>query len=327
MNLLLQGGISTAEAITEISGRGIGLDVVRAAAARLGGTVAVTTEVGRGTVFEFAVPPALASIEALIVTAAGTIAAVPLDAVRGARSIGNDGISRAAGGATVLYEETAIPFLWLPRVLGGERLPPDQRWPVIVISGPTGMAAIGLNRLLGTARIVVRPLPPQAPAAAIVAGVSLDAEGNPQLVLSPPALIAEAQRQGAVEVEPPPQRHPILIVDDSLTTRMLEQSILEAAGYDVDLAASAEEALEIARRKPYALFLVDVEMPGMDGFTFIERTRDDAVLRDVPAVLVTSRAAPDDRRRGEAVGACGYIVKGEFDQSELLATIRAQVAR
>jgi two-component system chemotaxis sensor kinase CheA len=175
--------------------------------------------------------------------------------------------------------------------------------------------------------VIARPLPALAPAAAIIAGASLDADGNPQLVLSPEALIAEAQRQDADEPEAGPQRHPILVVDDSLTTRMLEQSILESAGYEVDLAVSAEEALDIARRRRYALFLVDVEMPGMDGFTFIERARGDAALCDVPAVLVTSRAAPEDRRRGEAVGACGYIVKGEFDQAELLATIRSQVAR
>ncbi len=327
MNLLLRGGISTAAGVSEIAGRGIGLDVVRAAAARLGGTVAVTTEAGRGTAFELALPLAMASIEALIVEAGGTIAAVPLDAVRGTLLLGRNAISHAASGAAVLYEQTAIPFLWLSRVFAGERLRPDRKWPAIVVSGPTGTAAVGVSRLLGTARVVARPLPPLAPTAAIVAGASLDAEGNPQLVLSPEALIAEARRRDAAEAEPEPQRQPILVIDDSLTTRMLEQSILESAGYEVDLAVSAEEALEIARHRRYALFLVDVEMPGMDGFAFIERTRSDAVLRDVPAVLVTSRAAPEDRRRGEEVGACGYIVKGEFDQAELLATIRSQVTR
>jgi two-component system, chemotaxis family, sensor kinase CheA len=323
--LLLQGGISTAEGVTEISGRGIGLDVVCASIARLGGSVAVKTEAGRGTEFELAVPLALASVEALVVEAAGTVASVPLEAVRGARLVGREDISHAVGGATILYEDTAIPFLWLSRVFTGAGSPPDYKWPVIVIGGPGAMAAIGANRLLGTARVVARPLPSLALAAPVVAGASLDAEGNPQLVLSPGALIAEARRHDSIEAEPVAQRHAILIIDDSLTTRMLEQSILESAGYEVDLAVSAEEALEIARHRRYALFLVDVEMPGMDGFTFIERTRGDPVLRDVPAILVTSRMAPDDRRRGAEVGACGYIVKGEFDQAELLATIRAQV--
>jgi two-component system chemotaxis sensor kinase CheA len=111
-------------------------------------------------------------------------------------------------------------------------------------------------------------------------------------------------------------------VDDSLTTRMLEQSILESAGFEVDLAVSGEEALGKARRRRYSLFLVDVEMPGMDGFELVEQVRSDPLLRDIPAILVTSRSAPADRRRGAEVGAAGFVVKSEFDQADLLSRIR-----
>ena len=107
--------------------------------------------------------------------------------------------------------------------------------------------------------------------------------------------------------------------------RGLEQSILESAGYEVALATSAEEGLEKARQSPYALFLVDVEMPGIDGFTFIERTRREPALAHVPAVLVSSRSAPEDLARGQQVGASGYIVKGRFDQRELLGLIQRLV--
>jgi two-component system chemotaxis sensor kinase CheA len=103
---------------------------------------------------------------------------------------------------------------------------------------------------------------------------------------------------------------------------MLEQSILESAGYDVDVALSGEEALECLGRKPYALML-DVEMPGMDGFTLIERIRSEPALRHMPAILVTSRDAAEDRRRGREVGAQGYVVKSAFDQAELLTMIRS----
>jgi two-component system chemotaxis sensor kinase CheA len=152
---------------------------------------------------------------------------------------------------------------------------------------------------------------------------ALDAEGNPQIVLDPEELVAAAQRQHSpVSAKPATPRLPLLVVDDSLTTRMLEQSILESAGYEVDLAVSGEEALTKARNRRYGLFLVDVEMPGMDGFTFIDRARTDPGLREVPAILVTSRNSSEDRRRGEEVGARAYIVKSEFDQTRLVEIIR-----
>src|SRR5690606_36032272 len=122
-------------------------------------------------------------------------------------------------------------------------------------------------------------------------------------------------------------RPPILVVDDSLTTRMLEQSILESAGYEVVLAASGEEALTLASARPCGLFLVDVEMPGMDGFAFLERVRSDPALRDTPAVLVTSRSSDEDRRRGAEVGAAAHLDKGRFDQEALLDQIRRLLGR
>jgi two-component system chemotaxis sensor kinase CheA len=117
------------------------------------------------------------------------------------------------------------------------------------------------------------------------------------------------------------------VIDDSLTTRMVEQSILESAGYAVELATSGEEALEMALARRYSLFLVDVEMPGIDGFEFVSRTKADPALRDVPAILVTSRASAEDRRRGQESGARAYIVKSEFDQNHFLKTIQQLVNR
>jgi two-component system chemotaxis sensor kinase CheA len=195
----------------------------------------------------------------------------------------------------------------------------------VVVSGRGGVVVVGVDRLLGTVNVVLRPLPELAPALEIVAGASLDAEGNPQLMLDPDALVAVASQRMPTNHETEVQRAPILVIDDSLTTRMLERSILESAGYEVDVAASGEEGLEKARRKRYGLFLVDIEMPGIDGFTFIERTRADPALRDIPAILVSSRASPEDRRRGEEVGALDYMIKSEFDQGALLGRIREQV--
>jgi two-component system chemotaxis sensor kinase CheA len=181
---------------------------------------------------------------------------------------------------------------------------------------------VAVDRLRGTATVVARPLPEGAEASAVVAGVWLDPAGRPQLVLDPDGLVAAATGARAPEVEEAAPPLPVLVVDDSLTTRMLEQSILQSAGYEVVMASSAEEGLEVASHRPFGLFLVDVEMPGMDGYTFVARTRAEPDLRDVPAIMVTSCGSPDDLRRSAEAGASDHIVKGEFDQGRLLDRIR-----
>jgi two-component system chemotaxis sensor kinase CheA len=326
IRLLLRGGISTSDAVTEISGRGIGLDVVREAVERLGGEVNVHTEAGKGTTFRLVVPPSLASMEALIVEASEMVVSIPLDAVQSSVRLAADEISQTVSGASIVFDGRAIPFIPLALALDGTRASARRGWTVIVVAGAGGIIAAGVDRLLGTGRIVIHPLPQFTPGAMIVAGVSLDAEGNPQLVLDPDGLVARAQLGDTTEFELTAPGFPVLIIDDSLTTRMLEQSILESAGYEVDVAICAEDALEYARRKRYSLFLVDVEMPGMDGFTFVERIRADPALSGIPAILVTSLAAPEDRQRGFDVGAQGYVIKSEFDQAELLTLIKPLVS-
>lgn len=322
IRMLLRGGISTSDAVTEISGRGIGLDVVRAAVEQLGGTVTVNTVKNQGTTFQVSVPPSLASMEALTVEAAGTVASIPLDAILGTLRLAEDEVAHSSSGASMVFQGSGIPFIPLQRALDGTRPGASRNWTTVVVAGPSGTAAFGVDRLLGTARVVMRPLPTFTPTTSVVAGASLDAEGNPQLVLDPDGLVAEALNTETHEPETGTPTLPVLVIDDSLTTRMLEQSILQSAGYDVDVAVSAEDGLECAKRKRYGLFLVDVEMPGMDGFTFIEQIRSDPALYAIPAILVTSRASPEDRQRGADAGAQGYVVKSEFDQAKLLKMIK-----
>lgn len=324
VRLLLRGGITTSGAVTEVSGRGIGLDVVREATERVGGEVTVHTVAGGGTTVELVVPLSLASLDALVVQAAGLTASIPLEAVRRAFRIAPEDIARTAGGDSVMYDGDVVPFVPLPRLLrdgaGSTRV--ARPWSAVLVKGATGVAAVGVDRLLGTANVVVRPLPDLAPASRIVAGASLDADGNAQVVLDPDGLVLEAGRAAGAEEQSGNARLPLLVVDDSLTTRMLVRSILESAGFDVDVATSGEEALDMARLRRYAIFLVDVEMPGMDGFAFVDHTRADPALRHTPAILVTSRTSPEDRRRGQEVGAQGYVVKSEFDQVEFLRRVR-----
>jgi two-component system chemotaxis sensor kinase CheA len=267
----------------------------------------------------------VSSLNALEVDAGGTVVALPLDAVRQTIRVADQDIARSVEKDSIVYQGKAIPFVPLSTTLHENPAADPKRrfWSAVVLEARCGVAAIGVDRLLGTRSIVVRSLPSFANAEAVVAGTSLDAEGNPQLALDPEGLIAAAYLGRARTMDMvASKRASVLVVDDSLTTRMLEQSILESAGYEVELATSGEEGLEKAHAKPHGLFLVDVEMPGMDGFEFVARTQGDAALRAVPAILVTSRSAVEDRRRGEQVGARGYIVKGEFDQRYLLRLIR-----
>jgi two-component system, chemotaxis family, sensor kinase CheA len=327
LRLVLKGGITTSSAVTEVSGRGIGLDVVREAATRLGGEVTIRSDAGKGTTVEVVIPVSLSSLDALLVETAGQAAAIPLSAIHQAIRFSALGVTKTAGAESILLEGKAIPFTALSQALRprAATAPSPETWSAVVIESRGVLAAIGVDRLLGVESIVLRPLPKLFPPDAIVAGASLDAEGNPQMVLDPEGLVAAARRGDDRAQVDKGSSLPILIIDDSLTTRMLEQSILESAGYEVELATSAEEGLEKARLCRYGLFLVDVEMPGMDGFDFIRRTRLVPSLQDIPAILVTSRCSAEDRQQGEDVGAQGYVVKGEFDQGELLERIRRLV--
>ena len=334
LDLVLRGGISTSATVTEVAGRGIGLDVARDVADQLAGDLNVRTEAGVGASVELVVPLALLSLNGLVVEAAGTVATVPLDAVRTCVRLLPEQAAAAASTGRMAHDGQALPFLPLARALYAGTAVPDSGSPgvAVVLAGEVGAVAVGVDRLTGTSTLVVRPLPELAPAAPVIGGVSMDLDGNPRLVLDAHGLVAEtlrADRAGnSGSADPAAARAPalpILVVDDSLTTRMLERSILESAGYQVDLAASGEEGLEKARARAYALFLTDIDMPGMDGFTFVAVTRAEPALADVPAILVSSRASAEDRQRGNDVGASAYVVKGEFNQEELLAHIRRLV--
>jgi two-component system chemotaxis sensor kinase CheA len=324
VQIILQGGVSTVGAVDELSGRGIGLDVVRETAARLKGEVRVHSVAGKGTSLEICVPVSISSMTALEIDSDGSVVALPLDGIRRTLRVADHDIAHSADGDSMVYEGKVIPFLALSSALGQKTVADSKRRirSTVILEASSGLAAIGVDRLLGTTTVVVKSLPSFAKAESVVAGASLDAHGNPQLVLDPEGLVATAHLGRANAPEPIcAKRVAVLVVDDSLTTRMLEQSILESAGYEVDVATSGEEGLEKARAKQFGLFLVDVEMPGMDGFEFVSRTQADAALRTVPAIMVTSRSALEDRRRGEQAGARGYIIKSEFDQGNLLRMI------
>ena len=323
LSQLLLGGISTSAAVTEVSGRGVGLDLIREALAGVGGTVALMTRPGLGTSLELQVPASLSALDALIVEAGGQLYALPLASVVQASRLAPSDLNRTSEAISMVFDGALVPFMPLARLLRGVEQGRHEgaAWSSVIVRGEQGLLALGVERLLGGESIVCRALPDSVQADPTVAGITLDADGSPRLLLDPDGLLATAE----LVPLPPPRgeaaRRVVLVVDDSLTTRMLEQSILESAGYEVDLATSGEQGLERARARRYDLILVDVEMPGMDGFTFVEHVRADPGLASTPTVLVTSRASIDDLARGRAAGANAHIAKGEFDQLEFLEKI------
>lgn len=328
IDLLLRGGLSTARRVDEIAGRGIGLDIVRAAVERLKGEISVESEADRGTTIEICVPVSLTSVAALQVNASGIAASLPLDSVRRTGRYERSEIACCGAQESIAFEGRPIPFLRLSRALGLQQSGgKGERGSLVVIAAGGGLAAIGVDHLMGAGAALVRVLPALMPVPQIVSGATLDYEGNPQLFLDAVGLVAAANQDAPVRVEArETPLAPILVIDDSLTTRTVEQSILESAGYRVDVATSGEQALEMALERRHSLFLVDVEMPGIDGFEFISRTRADPGLRETPAILVTSRTSDEDRRRGVEAGARAYIVKSEFEQGQFLQTIRRLVS-
>jgi two-component system chemotaxis sensor kinase CheA len=316
--LVLRGGLSTSAEVTELSGRGLGMDVLRVGVERLKGRLQLQSRPGRGLELRVDVPASLSAYQVLEVRAGDLSALLPFSAVRSARLMGA-AVARADG-EEVVTDGAVLPMLPLDSCFG---LPPGRPRFAVLLDGGDGLAALGVDRILGVRDTVMLPLPELGSFDGLALGACLDAAGDPCVILDPAGLVAAARLYQAAFQEPAlSQRLPVLVVDDSLTTRMLEQNILEAAGYTVDVAASAEDALLKLKQRSYGLILTDVEMPGMNGFELLELLQGDMRLRNIPAILVTSCASLQDKRRGKAAGALDYIVKGEFDQSRLLECIR-----
>lgn len=317
-DLLLRPGVTTSSSADVLSGRGVGLDVVRRTVARLKGDLMVKALPGQGSTFVISVPASMNSIAALIVGAGTRQVGIPRDAVRRTAAVRT--LERL--GDLYVLDGRPLPLVSLAKLMGSEDGEPAVAAEIETFPQPF---LLGLDALLGIRQIVLHTLPEFMETEPFVLGASVNAAGQVLPVVSPLLMgprISEHLRASSDGKEAKAKPLPILVIDDSLTTRMLEQSIFEMEGYSVELARSAEEALAMAADRAYGLFLVDVEMPGMDGVAFVERTRQDPALRETPAILVTSRGSAEDRERGLKAGAREYIVKSEFDQRYLIRRVR-----
>lgn len=322
LDLIFAPGLSTAATVTELSGRGVGLDAVRAAAGRLRGRVSAESRPGEGLTVTLDLPVSLALYSAITVEAAGRRALLPTDAVEAARVLADEELVASAEGPALRHDGALLPIVPLSLLLGAPPAPRTQpRLTVAVVRAGGGAVALAVDALGAVREVAVRPLPRAVGRSPILSGAAVDEGGTPTPVLDPEGLV-RAARAGATayvaRAEAPPRRDPILVIDDSITTRILEQTMLEAAGWEVELAASAEEGRSLAAARPHALFIVDIEMPGMNGLELVATFRADAALRDTPIILLTSLSSADDRERGESAGADAYLVKGELDQGVFL---------
>jgi two-component system chemotaxis sensor kinase CheA len=327
--LLTEPGFSTAPSVTEVAGRGMGLSIVRRAVDSLQGTLTVRSPPGGGTAMTLTVPISLSSQRVVLVTAAGqTFAIRGADMARLHRATAGS-LTRLAGRMVVALPGADLPAVSLAALLGLPCEGPGVAAPLWVVEapGPDGSRAILVDGAVGTADTVVEAAAAAGLDALRYFGTILTEGSVPVLVLNLPALLdalppGVGERSGAVPGAEHPAAATILVVDDSITTRTLERSILETHGYTVILANDGREALSRLGETTVDLIVSDIEMPVMDGFALLRAVRQTPTLAGIPVILVTSRDRTEDRERGLHLGADAYIVKTRFDQDDLLEGIR-----
>lgn len=328
--LLIKPGFSTAGTVTELAGRGIGLSVVDAAVRRLQGLFTLAPGPEGGTVATITVPLTVSSLKLLLVRCGDQPYAIPAHAVsRLVRASAKDVLSVQDEPVLSLGDDSdPVPLASLAQLLGDANAgvrPPDGEVPVVLFQHEGTALAVQVDELVAVEDGVVQDLDLAVAGVEAASGGVLLEDGSVAIVLAPGALIRTAQAvrrrwapAGATARKEAPL---ILVVDDSITTRTLEKSVLEAQGFRVRLSVDGVDALAQLRRERPDLVIADVEMPRMDGFELLHTMKGDPELASLPVILVTSRDSDEDRRKGLALGADAYIVKQRFDQGELMATI------
>ncbi|HYV43824.1 MAG TPA: response regulator [Myxococcaceae bacterium] len=324
--IFLQGFTSKEEATT-ISGRGIGLDVVRVRMQLLGGDVSVISSVGKGTVFELRVPVSLTVApllfiqvgeEKLSLTAAHVVQAVKLEANQ---------IQELAGRPAVKLQDEVLPFASIASILGiAPERPANEGELVLLVRGQGATAAISVDRVLEERVQPILPLKGVLARFGHLSGATSLADGTLAMVLSAAHLVSTARGVATYRINQAPRpaeerRRRILVVDDSPLTRELICSLLEAVGYEVVPAADGQEAFDRVGKETVDMVVTDLEMPRMDGLELTRRLKGHPTLRTLPVVIITTRGSEADRRRGMEAGADGYVAKGDLARQDLVDVV------
>ena len=330
-NFIFMPGFSTSQIITDISGRGVGLDVVKKNVEELRGIVSVDSEPGKGSRFSIILPLTLSALRVLLVKTYGITLALPVTSVRESLIVRSEEIINIVDRRAIRLRNQIITLVNLGDLLQIPR-PSDYQETdeKFVVIGEVAKESVGfiIDDILDEIEIVQKPLPTFLQKIRNISGVTILGDNEIILILYMNDLIVAAYNLSSVGVplkstgvKEEARVMDILVVDDSLNTREVEKSILEAHGYRVDLAKDGMDALKKIEKKSYDLIVTDVEMPRMDGFTLTKNLRQNSEYKEIPIVIVTSRESDEDKRRGIEVGANAYIVKGSFDQNNLIDTV------
>jgi len=339
--MIFQPGFSTAETVTELAGRGIGMDVVRSDVNAMGGRIETATAAGQGTSFKLVLPLTTAVTKVVMVRCGELVASIPTNLIEIVRRTKAEEVEQAYATGQVGYADLTLPFFWFGALLqhSPRGTAEGRSLPVVVVRSAQQRVALHVDEVLGNQDVVVKNLGPQLSRVPGLAGMTLLASGAISLIYNPVALAtvygaqAQAWAQQARLAAGAPSDTPliqarneqpalplVLVVDDSLTVRRVTQRLLTREGYRVTLAKDGLEALEKMAEETPAVVLSDIEMPKMDGFDLVRNLRGDARWRSIPVVMITSRIAQKHRDYAAELGVDHYLGK-PYSEDELLSLV------
>jgi len=327
--LIFTPGFSTREKVTDISGRGIGMDVVKKNIEKLKGSIIIHTEVGKGTKFTLRLPLTLSITLALLIKSQGQMFAIPTSEIEKIVKISMDEVKLIGDKEVVQIDGRTIPFVKLSRILGlSKKKVENQEMFIIIIHLAGERIGFAVEEIISQQEIVIKSLGKYLKKTENIAGATIWGDGEVVLILDVFDLMSSAKKvYSEPKIIPERETSPrsILVVDDSLTIRELEKSILESVGYNVDVAIDGLQALEKMRQKKFDLVITDITMPNMNGFELTSAIKKKKEYKDIPVIIVTSEENEKERKRGIEVGAEAYILKSTFDQKSLLDIIERTV--
>ena len=351
-DLIFNPGFTTAHEVTELAGRGVGMDVVRSEATALGGRVAIVSQAGKGAQFTIHLPLTLAVTQVVVLRTGDKTYAVPSVLVEQVQQLKATALAAAYNEGAVIWQGHRVPLFYLPALLGErDTVPVAQQYsPLIILKSGNDRVAIHVDDILGNREVVVKNIGPQLARMIGIAGATVLGSGEIVLILNPVPLAQRAAIEqaraagdssgeartptGAVaEIDSAQPRSPsteavqglrtqniVMVVDDSLTVRRVTQRLLSREGYQVVLAKDGVDALQQLQAITPDVMLVDIEMPRMDGFDLTRNVRGDERTRHIPIVMITSRTAEKHRNYAMELGVNEYLGK-PFQEDDLLKAI------